>query len=550
MEFRFIYVDDDERQLRKIEDAVFKHNQQNPPVSLVFQAAKSPEDLRSGIAEDVDLVLTDVYWTSTYSDRLQEIIDIVKLASAEFRLSSAIPIVAFTGQGADTLRRCLEQQKDLFDIWDKNTASPAYVTWRLSQLATELSRVRPDTLIQRLIRRMNQGARWHRHVVDLTVVYQKGLTERDQIERAGGAIGRIANELRAWERIAEPLWKVMSRWESLSRAVSSTARGHARHVINVFWLGYLLIHDDRLRPFFIAAWKGLLEKRLRAAQAALDNDPKDSEAKDRLAWITSALSHEPIEALSDSWFYASLFHDSAGCVQKYKTVREAADDLLREFSGLMTMPPPPVPPPWTELRGPADRLFKLCSRDLASRLAPLWEKSLEKGAPDHGVVAAIRLKSGISAPPQIWLAHEAALAMATHNLVGELVPEVGELCTWQSEPLVCLLMLCDQIQTWDRERADSTLHGPDGPDRAQLAAFAVRGDGPRPHIDMTIDYIAPRHVSRSPELFDRVQDALENTLRDKPTRALHRIGGEWPFHVTVGCKLSGSSLKASMSFGG
>jgi hypothetical protein len=549
MEFRFIYVDDEDSELQRIVDAALEYNEENPPVRLVCQAARDPDALRHLLKEDVDLVLTDVYWGDPGTNRLKEIIDIVKLASAQLGLSSGIPIVAFTCRGPAALRGCLEHQRDLFDIWDKGTASPAYVTWRLSQLAAELSRVRPDTLIQRLIRAMNQGARWHNHVVDMSVVYQKGLTERDQIERAGGAIGRIADDLRAWERVAEPLWKVMSRWEALSRAVSFAARGHARHVINVFWLGYLLIHNDLLRPWFVRVWTALLEKRKRAAQAAVDNDSADSEAKSRLAWITSALSQEPIETLSDSWFYASLFHDSAGCVQKYEAVRDVADALLSEFSELITSLPPPASPSWDSLKAPAGRLFKLCNRSLASLLEPLWAKSVEKGAPDHGVVAALRLKNSVTAPAQIWLAHEAALAMASHNLVGELGAETGELCTWESEPLVCLLMICDQIQTWDRERADSTLQGPDGPDRAQLAEFAVRMEDARPHIAMTIDYIAPRHVFRSAELFDRVQDALENTLRDKPSRALHHIGGEWPFHVTVGCKLSGFSLKASMRFG-
>ena len=549
MEFRFIYVDDEELELERIEEAAFEFNKEDPPVRLVFKAARDPDELRRLLKEDVDLVLTDVYWKDPGTNRLKEIIDIVNLASTELGLSSRIPIVAFTRRGPDALRGCLEHQRDLFDIWDKQTASPAYVTWRLSQLVTELSRVRPDTLIQRLIRGMSQGARWHGHVVEMSVVYQKGLTERDQIDRAGGAIGRIADDLRAWERVAEPLWKVMARWEALSRAVSFTARGHARHVINVFWLGYLLIHNDVLRPSFVRLWTALLEKRKLAAQVAGDSDPADLEAKERLAWITSALSQEPIETLSDSWFYASLFHDSAGCVQKYKTVRDAADALLSEFSELITSPAPPASPPWDNLKEPAGRLFKLCSRPLARRLEPLWAKSLEMGAPDHGVVAALHLKNCVTAPAQIWLAHEAALAMASHNLVGELGAETGELCTWESEPLVCLLMICDQIQTWDRERADSTLQGPDGPDRAQLAEFAVRMEDSRPHIAMTIDYIAPRHVSRSAHLFERVQEALEKTLRDKPSRALHHIGGDWPFRVTIGCKLSGVNLKAPMRFG-
>ncbi len=548
MDLRIVYIDDEVEELGALQRAVHEHNDKGGEPHIILDVSYDPAMLRDVLRDDVDLVLADVYWKEINKNQLEPILDVVQIASESYGLSSEIPVIAFTARGPETLQECLKYRDRLFDIWAKGAASPHYIIWRLSQLASELTRERPDTLIQRLVRGMPRGARWHSHVLELSTVYRRGITENDQIHRAGGVVGDIASVLGTWESVA-PLWSVMSRWEGLSRAVLSTARGHARHVINVFWLGYYLIHHESLSPWFGSAWVRLLERRRVTALAAIDKDSDDRRAIDQLQRVEAAQRLDPLECFSDSWFYAGLFHDAAGCVQKYSSVRYAADELLAEFKDVLgPMPVSEKVPPVAKLVESAEDLFSHYNVSVANCLQPLWDRSIREGCPDHGVVAAVHIRQAVRKSLQNYFAEEAALAIAAHNLIGGLGSDVGDLVSWEAEPLMCLLLLCDQVQAWDRERADATLQGPDGPDRAQLAGLTVTG-ATAPHmLSMIVDYIAPRHVSRNSELFERVKSVLGMTLKDKPSRALGRIVTPWPFGVRVECRLSGVPLSVPMRF--
>ena len=484
------------------------------------------------LAPEHDLVLADVWFgrgadgSTKPRDRLDDIIDIVRSRSLEFGLERPIPIIAYTGRGPSALKDCIRRRSHLFDIWDKQTASPIYVTWRLAQLAAELSRIRPDALMQRLIRQMNSNVPWHHRVIDMTKRYNSAWTESDQIERVGATIQDIAHDLRVWNSPCQAMWGVMQKWESVSRATSYKARGHARHVINVFWLGYYLLHHPLLKEWFVEAWKAVIIDR-----------GKLSLVKD----------DDPLVALSNCWYFAALYHDSAGCVQKHLSVRQFAEEMVDTFKD--TIGPTPKIKEWPpkDLSMKADDLFGQLGEEVRKLLQPLWKDSVKHGAPDHGIVAALHIMRSVTDPRQACFAREAARAMAVHNLVGDLKNDM-QIFKWESEPLMCLLLLCDQLQTWDRERGDSTLRGPDSPDRAQLSDLIVKQEGDRVTICMSIDYIAPRHLDHATEIFERVKTALEMTLKDKPNRALARIAKPWPFNLQVTCRLSGKPLSHGISY--
>ncbi|MBZ5503868.1 MAG: hypothetical protein LAO78_00140 [Acidobacteriia bacterium] len=549
MTFTIIYVDDEEIERNKIAGAVREHNDLRDGVTLDLKLASNPDGLKEVLSRSTDLVLADVYWNMPKGvDRLGDIINAVRAWAGDHSPEQRIPIIAFTGRGPLALESCLKRRAELYDIWDKNSASAAYVTWRLSQLAIELSRLRPDSLIQRLIREMKRGASWHKFVTDMVEQYSAGMTEYDQIQRAGSAIQNIANDLKVWDDPAETMWKAMLKWEALSRAVSEYTRGHARHVINVFWLGYYLIHHPDISPWFERAWSQLTSSRIKAHEVAIQKNKNDVEVQRRLTQAKAARKIKPLESLSDAWYYASIFHDAAGCVQKYMSVRDIADGLLRDFSALVS--PIPTAGDWIPHRlvKKGNQLLSEYEEPMARLLKPLWQKSVEKKKPDHGVMAALHLKQHVGSPEQQFLANEAARAMAAHNLVGELQKGVSELLSWDSEPLICLLLLCDQIQTWERERGDRTLYSSDDPDRAQLEHLEISHRNGRPEINMSINYIGPRHIDHNPQSFDLVKANLEHTIKDKPNRALGRIVRPWPFELKIKCQLNGRPISHGMEF--
>lgn len=528
MSFNILYVEDREKDWTRLEEAINQWKGEGE--QLIIARATDPEDLERKLNLKFDLVLADIYFPDdSFPDgkpRLGDIIDCVKRWSKNQPTGRALPIIAYTVRGDDITEACLHYKDDLYDIWDKSSASPYYAAWRFSLLSKEIQRLRPDALIQRRIREMQNGAKWHQHIVEMTRQYDAGLTELDQIERVNGPIGSIALELGERER-CNVLWKIMIDWEGLSKAVSRKTRGHARHVINVFWLGYYLLHHECLRPIFLSAWKNLLDKRSHSGEAR---------------------GEDPIHAMSNAWFYAGLFHDVGGCVEKAFQTHQFASDLLAPFGDIAPKAGFTAVKEEHFMKKAEDWLGQF-ERPLRDQIEQVVRKSLASKKPDQGAVAAVYLREALTAPGQAFYVKEGARAMSMHNLFPSLPIKPGErLVTWEDDPLVCLLLLCDQLQTWDRERGDETLKV-DYPSRAELSVLEIiPGLDGRPEVNMTINYIAPAHLLHAPEIYDRVKRDFDETLRDYPYKALDKISKPWPFSLRANCTLSDEPLATVFDF--
>ena len=381
MSFEILYVEDEPEEARLLKKAVNARNKSIKGRKLVLKCVKDPADLKKELSLSTDLVLTDMVFPDDTveageREKLGDVILAVQAWTKEHQYGSPLPIIAFTGRGVKALELCLARKDALYDIWDKSSASLEYVAWRLSEYSKELSRSRPDALSQRLIREMpqNAGAGWHDCVVKMTRGYDAGWSEQDQIRRAGESIGEIALRLDAWPE-CEPLWDTMVKWEPLSRAIDPKTRGHARHVINVFWLGYYLLHNKHLSKIFSEYWAPLVHSRKNMGPVAIE---------------------KPLEALSNAWFFAAIFHDVGGCVEKSNQVSEYQNNLMGVFRDL-------APPPLKLLHKSADD-FMLRARPWLSEfedpllglIEPVVRKSASAGKPDQGVVGALYLRETIS----------------------------------------------------------------------------------------------------------------------------------------------------------
>ncbi len=548
MNFKFVYVDDDLDDRRRIREAVAEHNRQKSLVTLLMVDAEDVDDLRGKLTTDVDLVLADVNFEigTRQVAQLREIIEAVATWSSDNKQSS-IPIISYTGFAKGTLMVSLKERVHLMDIWDKDSCSQEYVTWRLSKIAMDISRLRPDAYLLRLIQEMPEGAKWHDVVREMPISYNNGKTEKDQIEGVGRDIEKIGHRLNVGEQVNE-MWQVMSQWENLSRAISATVRGHARHVVNVFWMGYYIIHHPGISTWFCERWSRLLSQRESEIKAELSKGRAPDFQHKRLESLEKMLRDvPPLESLSNAWFFAALFHDVGSCVPKYRDFRKTGDGLVNTFGYNLK----PLLQDWIphDVAREANRLLSEMPTSTKKHFSPLWKKSLRAETPDHGVVGALHIRHRFRAKPQMSNAFEAARAIVAHNLIEEVEKGHTDIFAWDDEPLVCLLILCDQIQTWDRERGDEGIYGPDFPSRAQLTALNIEG-GDRPRVEMAVQYIVPTHVEHTYVLYLRMKQRLEQVLREKPARALGRIGESWPFQLRVNCSLSGESLVEPIVMGG
>jgi len=534
MSFHILYVEDYPKDFAKLKKTIDKHNQRPSPDSerIELSWAKDLKELDEKLSYKTDVVLADMYLTPSEGnkgDRLRDVIDIVKEWCERNNVGRPIPIIAYTISGEDAFKA----KKDLYDIWDKNTASVDYVTWRLSNLSIELSRIRPDASIQTKIRtdiEADNCVSWHDAVLDMIKRYDQGWTENDQIDRAGKAIETIADRLNAWGDI-QPMWKVIKDWEFFGRAVSPRVRGHARHALNVFWLGYYLINHKNLRDFFLSRWEDL---------------------KDERSQMKIVKGEKTVEAINNIWFYTGLFHDVAGCIEKFMEIDKFRQDLYSPFEGLDLNVSKISFFSTKKIRKNADDFFANFKDPLKTQLNDAWGKGIKEQKADHGMLAALDIERRISDQKQNCYAREAGRAIAVHSLISRIKEEKIDNLTWDKEPFACLLLLCDQLQTWERERGDTTLSVNNGPERSELAELqilpgelpAAGRAGKLPHIKIAIDYIAPPHLRHVPEIYQRIKDDLDFILRDKPQRALSKIAGDWPFRLDVNFFLSKDPLNA------
>jgi hypothetical protein len=532
MSFNIIYVENVDKHYQRVCDAVDAYNKTGCGEQLFLERAATPEELQGKLHLRFDLMITDVYFDDPITGerdlipRLDNILEIVNTWKAGPDGGIPLPIIAYTGKGSKAFELILEHKERLYDIWDKNTASPEYITWRLSRLTSEVSKLWPDALLQRLIRGMSHGASWHLLVKDMISRYEKGKTERDQLVLTGKAIIDIARNLGLTEQ-CRTMWKVMIDWEALSMAAFRSTRGHARHVINVFWLGYYLMHHSALKQWFIESWNRLVAARSGMGQVA---------------------NFDPMEALSAIWYFTSIFHDVGGCVERAALLQDEMGKLLEGFKELAPDMGKMVFKKKVDLVAETGELF-----DKGDPLFPLAEtefrKRLDKGQPDEGMVAALHLKRiSLENATGAYL-REAARAICIHNIIGTIGDGTSILpIEWNSDPILCLLLFCDQLQSWHRERHDSTLWD-DAPYRAELISLDIRTGGGAPQIEMSIDYVAPAHVKHARDIYSRVRDDLETVLQTFPEKALKRIKTTWPFQADISCFLSGDLLGTRMKFG-
>ncbi len=495
MALRVLYVEDEDEEYNKIHAAVNNSNGQYTGVHIFVEHESDPASLPERLpGAGYDIVLADMYFNK--QPRLKDIITHVRA------FNPRMPIIAYTNRGTTALQECLEEKDHLYDIWDKNSASPAYVAWRLSKLAVELARATPVSVSQRALRtNVAVGPSWRNSVNDIARRYALGLTEVDQLRKVTEPINTIASLLGVQD-VCTPLWKTICAWEGYGRAIAPTSRGHARHAVNVYLLGYFLLNAPELAAFWQACWGGIAERR----------------------GIPQSMDHT--DALNAAWFYAGIFHDAAYCLEKQRKLTSDLYHLYQVFPEATFSSHPPVP-------YAPDTLLSTFTEPLRGQI-----RAVMGDGTDHGAALATYLLHAVTIESQVPIVIEAARAIALHTLFSKMG---SARLSWREEPLACLLILCDQLQAWDRETGkDETQFV--RPERAELTTLAFDGENGKPQLTVSIDYMAPNAYQRAPDLHDDVLDELHAAIRERVIATFLRLDDR-PFSFSPRFYFGGSLLE-------
>lgn len=556
MPFLVVYVEDTESDVTALQEAFDSANEKRPAwAQFKLEPINHPSALEEVLSKCPDLVLADVYFQPSgtkpptpETDHLNQIIETVKDWDDDEKSPNGFPtpVIAYTGVGRKALASCLDRRRDLYDIWDKMSAGTDYVAWRFQQLQKDLPRHRPDATIQRLVATMlpEECPEWHKYTLASVRKYGEGQTEREQVAGCEDPLRSILDTVTPKRAVALlSLWTSIVDSEPLLRAASPKLRGIGRHSINVFWFGYWLINHPLLKPKFVSLWSDMLKRRSNAVEL----DSLDS-----------------IDGINTIWIFASLFHDVGKFHEYGKASIEKFGDFFKEFNRLDL-----GSSSWCS--GNTDTLLRkveLILSQLSSDAKDPMRVALNEHVlacaledkPDHGAVSAAYLYSIAEVAKGdggslCALLQEAARAVLLHSCLPEvsdsaLGNESGDHLSidWEEDPLACLLLLCDQVQTWDRHDQENPKL--DFPDRAELAYLEVKEitTNGTLKIDGCVDYIAPSRIDMYPKLREDITTTLNKIILEKPkTTLLHVIKKEsWPFHVHFDCALSGEKLDIDM----
>ena len=311
-----------------------------------------------------------------------------------------------------------------------------------------------------------------------------------------------------WDAFAQPIadkslsatFRGMSEFfkesDLMTLGVMPGMRGHLDHVLNVYFTGYVISNKNaRFRDAAI----GVAKKFFPDKAQEIDQNEEHYWDLFQLAWLTAATLHDTayaLEVLPD--IYARC-----GEVADHFRPLLSSDFNRKELAPISL----------SDAR--VDELSELV-RKLDSNLKFDFIKEGrefpkdETSRANHGVAGALLLLELISEDHSEELQEYlrwAAAAMALHSLK---IPgsKKGYSISLDKDPLSYLLMVCDEVQVWGRERPDANRMDSFIKD-IQLVGFEVSGNEISADVDH-VPYEGTGIIERIKELRGEIDDSIIN----------------------------------------
>ena len=324
-----------------------------------------------------------------------------------------------------------------------------------------------------------------------------GSWEAEDVSQAASAVWRQVRNHDKWNAFWQS-WSVKlareSHWRIFDRIARSggendlltlgalpSLRGHLQHVINVYFLGYVISHK-------IAC---LRDSVFRATRRLLSDHDEGRHADD---W----------DLFQYSWLACAAFHDTAYSLEVLPEMREKCNEIAQfyDVTGDYTKIPikKQVTCSWESETGrEAKDAYEFILAKLYPKVSKSWicESSAfsygdGKGRINHGVASGALFvreaqKTGNIPEDELAFTRWAATAMALHSL--KRARPAGVTLEMMKDPLSTLLLLCDEFQVWNRGRPDEARRRA-GFARTDLSHLEISDNS----IDCTIRYIPHRDV--------------------------------------------------------
>jgi CheY-like chemotaxis protein len=493
---------------------------------VVSGGTSQPEISIDDVAE-YDAVILDLKWKDR--DKLQSRHGISVCELIRSKYPDKVIVVLSGAAGKEHLRRLIELNVAAYVI--KQTSFPTVVTsigHAVRRATLDRSSMPLYSLVEEIIL---EGKAWNTKTVNeaLAAVW---LRESPHDKWLG--FWRVWTESLAKLRLRGPVDTLKEYFRDndlLTLSLHSGMRGHLEHVLHVYFTGYVISHRC---PSFREAVDSAARNLLGSEYSEKDKDTH---------W----------EYFQIAWLVCATLHDTGYSV-------EVLPELVSKYSGLKaTFPFVTIPEmvydsanlsiDWLKTSGANARLDSF-STLLRSRRPDNWisdhaifmDREGNRRV-NHGVLSAALFLHRLYAKSATLMAENtllagflqwASVAMALHSLK---FPGAAENLgiVLKNDPLSALLLLCDELQVWDRERPDenreSTVFS-----RSTVSEFEVTGD----QIEAVVSYIPFAGSTDLTEIADRLSARVE-----QDGIVLQKYLSIEPLSATLKTRIHGSDAQVS-----
>ena len=470
-----------------------------------------------------DLIIADLYIYEHISEQEEgnrgDFYCLEPLLEITEKSSPPIPIIVYTSR-AD-LRSLRAFQSRIWDFWEKGKIDSEFATFRIRKVKELIEKESPNSIICRAIKeKVNEKVDsgdpppFHEPVINLLETYEKfisTLDEKDQIEALISPLSTIASEYGFSETFRFSFGTLAQLDTPVSSFISSY-RPHLFHSIHTFLMGYFLFNLANIDWVDILGSEDTLFKK--SVSLKKGEDVEEQQAK-KEAW----------EEINIAWFAASLLHDISIPIQYSEKIVSRINNIVNGFEIVESSSS-------LQKRNYRDEDFESLIESLSELQSPEDFKALlksKKDSLDHGLGSAIYLNTKCIEEAEATLQSSyafhplkmAAQAAALHTSFDEPgFPTIDFI----KLPILGMLILCDAIQAWDRDKVSNSFSNGDYIFKVQLYKFdIINRNNLGPEIDIQIRYTPYSHVAYHQPSNEQAYTDLHRVLQSKVINPLRKV---------------------------
>jgi CheY-like chemotaxis protein len=427
-------------------------------------------------------------------------------------IAPPIPVIIYTSK-AD-LSSLTSFQPRIVDFWEKPQRDIEFIQLRVRKIRDLIERERPNSLLIRAVRAgiersitAFQSPPWHVHILQVLSDYEEYNSKTDQADAILSPLSEIASEL-GFASTFRDGFQVLTSVDMPSSLLLST-RPHLHHSLNNFLLGYYYFNLCGIE------WQSILAKGVNFYQRSIERSIREG-------MIEAEASSKAWLEINAAWFAAALLHDVGITIQYYGSMEKKLRDLVSKLNISESFPSvSTIKLDSTIVESAMIDIGRCCSKEIVEFLKDL------KGTPDQGIASAAYLTRHCRKEVEATISPAAAefvdcgaAAAALHNSLEK--PNFPTL-DFSVEPVASMLIICDAIQAWDRERLDFGLLSGGDIQRVELSELKWM---PRtksgPIIDAVVRYFPHLSVAHHRPTMDKCESRLREVLQKHVTIPLRQ----------------------------